>query len=299
MLNELITQFQIKAEVYHNAKVCGNWRIQESHLGQTCYHMPTINSCILHIPEQSDITLNAGDMVLFPREIPHSMTPAQSLYGAQKHVSYSEDEVNGVGMLCGRITFQHVGFNQLLDALPNYILIRKNQESNWLESLFNMVLAESLRGVDAREPYQGVKFDDNLVLNHISELLFIFALRHYIEHTPKKKGLLALLAHVKIKKAIAVIHKSPEKPFSLQELAQISGMSRTQFSIEFKRISHQTPMQYLLWWRMQLAWTYLNQGETVTMVSLKVGYLSESAFSKAFQRVFEQTPGIVRKAQFF
>ena len=54
-------------------------------------------------------------------------------------------------------------------------------------------------------------------------------------------------------------------------------------------------MQYLAWWRMQLAWSQLSEGESVTKVSVNIGYQSEAAFSRAFQKCFATSPGKVRR----
>ena len=45
-------------------------------------------------------------------------------------------------------------------------------------------------------------------------------------------------------------------------------------------------MQYLTWWRMQIAWQEITIGKTSTLVAEMVGYHSEAAFSRAFKREF-------------
>ena len=53
-------------------------------------------------------------------------------------------------------------------------------------------------------------------------------------------------------------------------------------------------MQYVTEWRMQLARVDLSDGQTVAAIAEKYGYQSESAFSRAFKRVFDIPPGQVR-----
>lgn len=76
---------------------------------------------------------------------------------------------------------------------------------------------------------------------------------------------------------------------------QQAAMSRTAFATAFKELSGWTPMQYLTWWRMQLAWHLLADGEPVAIVADKIGYQSEAAFSRAFKSEFKQTAGEVRR----
>ncbi|VAW64759.1 hypothetical protein MNBD_GAMMA08-367, partial [hydrothermal vent metagenome] len=56
-----------------------------------------------------------------------------------------------------------------------------------------------------------------------------------------------------------------------------------------------TPGQYIVWWRMQIAWSLLNSGQLVSQVAEKVGYQSESSFSRAFYKMFSTTAGKVRR----
>ena len=48
---------------------------------------------------------------------------------------------------------------------------------------------------------------------------------------------------------------------------------------------------------MQLAWSYLDAGEHVATVAEKVGYRSESAFSRAFQKSHGVSAGAVRRGR--
>jgi AraC-like DNA-binding protein len=57
----------------------------------------------------------------------------------------------------------------------------------------------------------------------------------------------------------------------------------------------QPPMQYLTWWRMQLASRLLLEGGQVASVADAVGYESEAAFSRAFKKIVGQAPATWRK----
>lgn len=36
-----------KVDIYHNAKICGNWQINAHHVGRTCFHVVTEGMCLL------------------------------------------------------------------------------------------------------------------------------------------------------------------------------------------------------------------------------------------------------------
>jgi AraC-like DNA-binding protein len=75
------------------------------------------------------------------------------------------------------------------------------------------------------------------------------------------------------------------------------GMSRSGFAERFTSLVGQPPMQYLTYWRMQLAARRLRETrEAVAQVGFGVGYESEAAFSRAFKREFGKGPGEWRRS---
>jgi AraC-like DNA-binding protein len=94
---------------------------------------------------------------------------------------------------------------------------------------------------------------------------------------------------------MGAIHQAPSNSWTLASLARCAAQSRTQFAKSFREVGGITPMEYLTWWRMQLAWLHLNDGDSVVSVAERVGYQSESAFMRAFKREFDFSAGQVRK----
>jgi AraC-like DNA-binding protein len=285
MLDCVLRQFRLRSEVYHNARVCGDWVLNEGHPGQTCFHLPTEGACRLLMPGHEPVVLETGDLVIFPRELPHTLLPLHPGEGPQQHLPYQDSSASGTALLCGRILFQHRGFDHILDALPEVFYIPRSQSQSWLEPMLALMLDESYR----------TRNSSSIVLDRGSELLFILALRHYVEAHPEQVGVLALYSTPRLAAAIEVIHHQPEQKWTLASLARQAGMSRTAFANRFRDVSGWTPMQYLTWWRMQLAWTILQQGTQVAEVAGQVGYQSESAFSRAFQAAFGTSAGRVRQ----
>jgi len=286
--SDIIRLFHLKVEIYHNARICGHWRINEHELGQTCFHLVTQGSCILDVPGYLNQCLNVGDLVIFPHELPHSMFAKSDTSSGQKHLPYATSQhLSGTGMLCGTATFQHSGSQHLLEALPVIFIIKNNSNNTWLSTLLNMIMQESLQPGCASAA----------IIDRLSELLFTYALRQYMEENSSHVGLLALYGHERLNYALSAMHASPDKTWTLDSLAQKAMMSRTVFAQSFKRTSGWTVMQYLTWWRMQLAWHQLSLGVRVAEVSLEVGYQSEAAFSRAFQRQFGQTAGQIRRGK--
>jgi AraC-like DNA-binding protein len=283
---DFIDLLRLQVNIYHNAKVCGDWVIEEHTLGSTCFHAVTTGRCLLTVPDVLETKLNTGDLIIFPKELEHQMRQIDNFDGEQQHLSYSTT-LQGTGMLCGEVQMMHLYQSQLLDALPPIIIIRNTEHVPWLAHLIALIVNESIE--------QGAA--SNIALNRLSELLFVYALRHHIKNNSSQVGILALYHHDKLAKAITAFHHQPDKKWDLSLLAKHAGMSRTVFSATFKRISGWTVNQYTTWWRMQIAWEKLQQGDKVVNVALQVGYQSEAAFSRVFHQQFGQKAGKIRRNQ--
>jgi transcriptional regulator GlxA family with amidase domain len=86
------------------------------------------------------------------------------------------------------------------------------------------------------------------------------------------------------------MHETPKKSWTLDDLADIAGMSRTRFAAHFRTRIGQTPIEYLTVWRMTVAGQLLASGKPVKSVAQQVGYQSAAAFSRVFSRVTGQAP---------
>jgi AraC-like DNA-binding protein len=91
------------------------------------------------------------------------------------------------------------------------------------------------------------------------------------------------------------MHADPARKWALAELANMAGMSRTSFAERFRNVVGQTPLDYLIHWRMRLAADRLRRtDERVCMIASSVGYESEAAFSTTFRRIMGTSPGRYR-----
>lgn len=282
---DLLQLIRFQVSIYHNAKVCGNWSLVEHEEGQTCFHLVTEGSCTLLFPDQPSTVMETGDLLLFPAEIPHQLTPVQAQSGEHRHVPYGQaTELEGTGLLCAEVIFRHRAAAHLLEALPEMLLIR-HRETDWLQPLTALI---------TRQSREAGPVSDSLV-DRLCELLFSFALGHYLSQQPRQAGLLSLYGHPRIARALKALHEAPEQDWTLQGLAAEAAQSRTSFANTFKALSGWTPAQYLTWWRMQLAWQALQAGNPVTDTAASVGYRSQAAFSRAFQRCFAVSASAVRR----
>lgn len=191
-------------------------------------------------------------------------------------------------LICGFIGCDILPFNPVLQALPRMVHIPDGytRSGGWLKSLINAIMHES----------HGQRPGAQSVLSKLSELLFIEVVRSYMESLPDgETGWLAALADPRTGSAIRMLHKNPARAWTLEELAKDTGVCRTILVNRFTEYLGVAPMTYLINWRMQLAARMLSdQRMTISKTASAVGYESEAAFSRAFKRCTNLSPGIWR-----
>jgi AraC-like DNA-binding protein len=166
--------------------------------------------------------------------------------------------------------------------LPPIVHIKKESDKLALRWSIERMMQE------LREPQPG----SFLVLQHLAQMLLVQALRaHLAEGLRGGVGWLFALADHQMSVAIYSMHDDPAHPWTLHELAERVGMSRSSFAQKFKETVGESPIGYLTRWRMLLAGDRLaNSNDPISVISLSLGYESESAFSTAFKRVMGRSP---------
>lgn len=282
--SQLIRLFNLDVDVYHNAQVCGRWQVNEHELGSTCFHMVTQGRCWLRLEGSDPMELKEGDLLVFPREIPHQLLPYEEESDPAKTVPFDQGTI-GVGLFCALARFNHAAHSSFLAALPPVFVVRCDHNQSWSKPLMTLLMTESTN------PSLG----GEVIINRLAELVFIYGVRDFILANKTETSFLALYCDDKLKRTVEAIHDAPAHKWTLEELAEYAGMSRTAFAQRFRQVSGWTPHVYLTWWRMQVAWGLLQRRLAVIDVAEQVGYDSDTAFSRVFKKQFGQSPHQVQK----
>ena len=111
------------------------------------------------------------------------------------------------------------------------------------------------------------------------------------EHGFALRELLNQYGHIQpVSKAVNYIHANLDKSIQVEELANLSNMSKTTFFNAFKRLMHLPPNQYIKGIKLQRAQALLKQGMQANEASYHVGYSSFSQFSREYKRFFGFSP---------
>ena len=266
------------------------------------YHLIARGSGWGYMAGQSAFRLQEGDLLLFPQGDAHVLcsspelppTLDMALYSAPfKDLPLVFDRAGTGGeqsqIFCCFLGCDETPFNPLLEALPRVMHLPGSGDqakSGWLGTLLNIATSESGRARAGGEN----------VLARLSELVFVEAIRRYLESLPAgQTGWLAGLRDPMVGRALAALHDGPNKQWTVEGLARMAGLSRSVFAQRFTAMVGHPPMQYLALWRMQLAARLLADGGGVAAVADAVGYESEAAFSRAFKKRVGEAPGMWRR----
>ena len=94
-----------------------------------------------------------------------------------------------------------------------------------------------------------------------------------------------------LKSVFEYIEKNYASAISLQQMAQLSGMSAKYFCRYFQTMAHKTPMDYLNYYRIERACALLcNTDMPITTIAYDCGFNDCSYFIKTFKRYKHTTP---------
>ncbi len=95
----------------------------------------------------------------------------------------------------------------------------------------------------------------------------------------------------KIANTIFYINHNVSENISIEEMAKEANMSNTTFHRTFKKITGESPIQFLKKYRLSKAKSLIEgQGVRVNIAARNVGYESASQFSREFKRLFGVPP---------
>lgn len=244
----------------------------------------------------SPIRLVPGDILTFPHGnyhvlsgtpdpvTPHTHTEILQAYQAGTPLSLADESIT---VCWGYIEFQKNILHPFLNHLPPLILIHSAERSDrdWLKSITNKMLQES----QSNQP------GSDVVIDRLAELLHLYMLRTFMLEQTSPDSYWKVFNDLQIYQALQHIHSAFAVDWTLESLAYKVGVSRTLLATRFKEKVGMTPMRYITLWRMQKALDLLESTTLSTYeVAERVGYGSEEALTRAFQRQFNITPSKAR-----
>ena len=313
VLSEVLKIVRLEGALFFNGEFSAPWCLSSSkstdmapylspearHL--IIYHLLTEGRAYVRLPEGQREELTAGDIVIFPHGDAHLLgngSPSKPVDAVQR---FAKNLTQGLKLarfggggeitrfVCGYMTCDPRMCEIFLAGLPRILKVHVANEPSgeWLKNSIRFSVGEE----------NGSNAGSGLVHAKLSEVLFVETLRRYINELPADQiGWLAGARDSIIGQALAFLHKEPEHPWTVSDLARRIGLSRTRFAKRFSHFLGESPMAYLAQWRLKLGAEILQSTEdSVAQVAAAVGYGSEAAFNRAFKREFDCPPAQFRR----
>lgn len=247
----------------------GNLRATAQFTERGHLHLLKAGALTLSQSGAADIVVSEPSLLFFPRGRAHRFTGAAAA---------------GADLVCATVDLGSDTGNPIGEGLPDLVLLPLSAHPA-VGPVCALLIAEGFAEDDGRQ----------VAIDRLFDYLLILIVRHVVASGLVTNGVLGGLADPRLAKALTAMHEQPRRSWTLDDLADVAGMSRTRFATHFRAVVGRTPIDYLTRWRMTLAHQLLAKGKPVKFVAAQVGYDSAAAFSRVFAKVTGGTPREVKR----
>jgi AraC-like DNA-binding protein len=265
------------------------------------FHVIDRGRCWIETDDAVRHWAEGGDVVVLPYGESHRMGGTEdalmvSVASLVQPPPWSEMPVihHGAGgpethVVCGYLTSDDPLFDPRLRALPPVFVVHPPSGSarQFVRASVDYALQQTSQ----------VDVDRFAAPTEIPQLLLREVLKIHLAGAPAaERGWLNALRDPVLAPALAAMHGTPSRKWSVADLAAAGNVSVSSLDERFRAMLGMPPIRYLTDWRMHIARDLLessNQG--VAAVARQVGYESEEAFSRAFKRAHGVAPSLWRR----
>lgn len=306
LLSDILTNLSMRGTIYFRTSFTKPWGVAvPSYENVARFHFAHRGNCLVRVDGVEKIVdLAQGDLVIIPHGAAHALycghdpehtimpldavLKSSGFAGTGTLVYGGEDTQSETQLICGHFSFDPNARHILMERLPAYIHLTNYGESagRWMEATLRMIGEET----------GGQKMGGDLIALRMSEVILAQAIRSYIEGSGALERGLGAFAHKNLSRALETFHKAPADSWTVETLAQVAGMSRTSFAVQFHKTMDMTPIDYVTKWRMEIAKkVLLTSGASLSDAAESAGYASDSAFSRIFKKETGMAPAEFRK----
>jgi AraC-like DNA-binding protein len=261
------------------------------------FHLIVAGGCTFETATGARRQVMAGDLLFLPFADHHKFWKGEPSEMAAAGEIVQPGPIEGVWtvnyggggdelrMVCGFLESSEFLFTPVFRTLPTLVVEQTSEDK------VGALIASTVREINLR--VEAAAPGTQAVLGRLMELLFVEVVRRHVARLPAgSKGWFAALNDPIVGRTLQLLHADPARRWTVDQIAQEVGSSRTIVAERFKALLGRPPIDYATSWRIQLAGERLRGGhESLASIAASVGYESETAFSRAFKRITGMTPG--------
>jgi AraC-like DNA-binding protein len=303
-LTEILLGLRLDGVEYGRCVMRTPWAVAFPARREASFHFVAQGSCWMRTATRDWLQLNPGDAVLLPHGTAHVMASSPDLPAveidtlARQAVSENLYLVSGAGpqdaaaeqvLFCGAMRFNLDPLHPLLAMMPEAMRAadlgqRDPAVHAMLEAMEREVALDRIGACG--------------ILARLADVLAASIIRAWVECAcSDASGWIAAVRCPQVGRVLAAIHRQPEREWSVGELADVMGASRSSFIDKFSSAVGETPAKYVAKVKMFQARHWIaRDGMRVATVANRLGYDSEASFSRAFKRIIGHPPSEARVA---
>jgi AraC family transcriptional regulator, alkane utilization regulator len=310
-LSELLRAIRLSGAAFIDAELSAPWSVQTpppidiakrfaAKSGRIIpYHLVAQGGCWVELDGEAPLRIEAGEAVMFPSGDIHVLSSERGLRPMRITTDAvvrltRPDSIASARFGCeGAVTRLVCGFFACDEAISENLIAKLPRRLHCKSAVDGVARALSQSVHSLRHSSRP---GAAAVVGKLSELLFVDAVRAYIEALPELAGWLAGLKDQQLGRALALFFSLPDAAWTLESIAAEVGISRTALADRFLRCTGMAPMQFLAQWRMRMSADALAMTDrAIKSVAESAGFNSTEAFSRAFKRQFGRPPAQWRR----
>jgi AraC-like DNA-binding protein len=246
VLQEHLTRARASGAVFARSVARPPWGLRLPGTIQLAVHAVIRGHAWLWLDDpQAAVKLTPGDVALvrggLDHRVAHSLT-ARCLTADDFRAQHSDDEQasdpEATVFLCGAYQFVGDVGSQLVEALPPMLHL-PHTDDDPLHDAIGMLSRELATPAPGQQT----------VLDRLLDIVLVHAIRASFRQSPQTPRWYQASTDPRLNPALRAIYTDAAHPWTVTELAALSGLSRPAFARAFQQALGQAPIQYLTEWR--------------------------------------------------
>ena len=303
-VSELLMGMRLRGASYGRLQLTPPFGIRFPPAPEARFHFIARGKVLLRAPGESGRELACGDAVLLPRGEMHEIVTGPNVQ-MRDYESYtrkplcpevaaveacitSADRENDTLIFTGRMEFELDTLHPLVGLMPQVMsvgaLIGRQPELRPLLTAMEREMSEERVGSAG-------------ILARLADVIAASIVRGWVEcGCGDATGWIEALRDPRLGRVIAALHREPGRNWTLADMAQEMGSSRSVFAKRFVEVTGMTPQRYVLALRMRLAEQWFRRDKlAIDTAARRLGFGSQAAFARAFKRIVGEPPGKTRR----
>lgn len=303
-VSELLMGMRLRGASYGRLQLSPPFGIRFPAGSEARFHFVARGKVLLRAPGEAGRELCCGDAVLLPRGEVHEIVTGPHVQ-IRDYESYTRkplcadvaaveaciktaDPENDTLIFTGRMEFELDTLHPLVGLMPQIMsvgaLIGRQPELMPLLDAMEREMGEERVGSAG-------------ILARLADVVAASIVRGWVEcGCGDATGWIEALRDPRLGRVIAALHREPGRNWTLADMAEEMGSSRSVFAKRFAEVTGVTPQRYVLALRMRLAEQWFRRDKlSIDTAARRLGFGSQAAFARAFKRVVGEPPGQTRR----